>query len=496
MLLLSRAFFICCVTLLTRPTDQTQLLNELIAIARKLNTKNDISMYSSQYVLDLVESNLGDGLIMDTLPTPGGTPVLSVDTLAEIVSACRSVTIDEHKLIVYFTPIFEAILLEVESPYVLVNSEEYKWLPQHNLDGIHDLKPDMFVVLRGMYQTRKEPNPLSLQEFRRTVFGDANAFRFGVPMIKFLDAIKLIVEWKVRISPKDRALMYLYLLHLSRETPNLVRRGLLCDSRGFFAIRCLGGIQQVQFFDWTRNGSKDILKEWFAIDRFASPWIVLLDRACTLLNAGLHQEDAFLGGGAFGKVFRVQHDNEIRALKIVLSANPLHPPTLISTAVAAEFRSITEPSIFPEDAAYIVHGVPNSLHAFEWDIAGDTRLLGYAYLLAECGFPLDAKRKDDVRAAFQALSCIHALRHFHGDARIANAIAIIDGDGNQVVKWIDFMQYSHLEATATQIRWDLNKLAESVEKRGFEADDALLHRYMEDPRNHVLDIFTTMWVSA
>jgi hypothetical protein len=465
--------------------------------AKRARTENDISKMQPSYLLTTAECGLAVGL--DAVPREGGTSVLSIEVLENIVlAAMTDGRIDEHKLIVYFTPILDDILQTVnpDSSCMIVNSEEYKWLKQHDLAPSHDLKPDLCVVYQNMYMEKPESNPQSLRDFRAAYRAGVRdyEFIFGVPLFQFSDSIKLVIEWKGNITPLDRATIYSYLLHLARDSPLIIFRGLLCDSNGFFAVECCGGnIRFVQYYCWTVPGSLDKLRELFAIDTSVSPWITLLRKSCDQLNVRLASAPVFLGGGGFGRVFKVyDNDGSVRALKIILSTKFEYSPNQIASASLTEFNTLC--TGFPVEAQFLVHAIKDTFFSFEHMVGGILTKLGHAYLLRECGLPLDVTSEIDVGGAFGALSGIHGLGRYHGDARIDNAISVVLEAGVRAVKWVDFMQHG-MDATRADIECDLAKLVGSIKRRPFSEviTRAMLDSYHQNPLNKWEPIFRAVW---
>ncbi|KAL3670689.1 hypothetical protein V7S43_003877 [Phytophthora oleae] len=76
---------------------------------------------------------------------------------------------------------------------------------------------------------------------------------------------------------------------------------------------------------WVNMGSKTLFQN-FITDNI-SPWVTHLSNACSSLNVDVVEGDAFLGRGAFGRVFKVTgQDQEVYALKVVekCSVDRLH----------------------------------------------------------------------------------------------------------------------------------------------------------------------------
>ncbi|EGZ14876.1 hypothetical protein PHYSODRAFT_301661 [Phytophthora sojae] len=72
---------------------------------------------------------------------------------------------------------------------------------------------------------------------------------------------------------------------------------------------------KVQTAKWVDKGSRELLRS-FMMDN-TSPWVDRLNSICSSLGVDVVEGDAFLGRGAFGRVFKVTRQGQEFALKIV-----------------------------------------------------------------------------------------------------------------------------------------------------------------------------------
>jgi hypothetical protein len=423
---------------------------------RAYKPKEHLLEASNTYLVKGVESSIE----IEAIPsTAGAQPFLDEKTLRTIISDSTIAKptgnkLDEHRLIVCFTPFLCQILNEVNNDAVVINSEEYQWLKQCGTSKEHDLKPDLVIVFRHLYESKPEPETVGLNEFRATInaryWKNAVKYVFGIPLWDFLDSIQVIIEWKSNTTPADNATMYRYLMHLSSASPDIVFRGLLCDAMGFIYVESISvEIRCIKKMSWLAPGSKDFLKKVFSKEsKLNSKWIKLLQLSLTEMQMDVVK---FLGGGSFGRVFHVKNKkNCAYALKIILTDRS--DGNVIAACCGVEYAAMS-PDL-PASGS-IVNSVPGTFRS----IAFGKEILGMSYLLEEIGTPLDKKKCYDILLAFTALSALHSARRYHGDARIENAVKT----NARTVKWIDFMQHLPNESNlAIKIKTDIEIFKKSL----------------------------------
>lgn len=91
---------------------------------------------------------------------------------------------------------------------------------------------------------------------------------------------------------------------------------ILFDRRSFWLIKSYKtDVVKVQNAVWVNKGSKSIFRKFITTNM--CPWVVRLTCAYALLGVDVVEDHAFLGRGAYGRVFKViGHDGEVFALKI------------------------------------------------------------------------------------------------------------------------------------------------------------------------------------
>jgi hypothetical protein len=199
----------------------------------------------------------------------------------------------------FITPFFNNVLAERDM--VFINSERYQWLCQSPLVSKHtDLKPDGFATHRGMFRSKPEPDD---------GVDRPNGFRFGIAEQDLLDCI-ILFESKLTITDAAFGQVVRYLQNLVSAS------AILFDRRSFWLIKSHERVvTKVVKAMWVHKGSKPLFCNFIQDNK--SPWITRLTDACNSLNVQVIEGDAFLGRGAFGRVFKVIRGEKILALKIV-----------------------------------------------------------------------------------------------------------------------------------------------------------------------------------
>jgi hypothetical protein len=260
-------------------------------------------------------------------------------------------------------------------------------------------------------------------------------YTFGSPIWELRD-IYVVWEFKWRISPADRGTAYNYLVNLSRDDAYNTYYVLLCDNEHFLIITAKNSTvsSRVDTYAWSTLGAVEALQ---GVLSHRNARVRLVQKLCADLRVTVC---GFLGAGATGRCFSVRtEDGELRALKAVLTC---HRDSKYECAngealAVGEFTKLEvlaaelEPEPLP-----VVRAVSGSLSRARHDGV----LLGVGYLMHDVGksmLPLPNMKigLDVVKILFTTLSVLHRRGHYHGDARIRNAIFIL---GRQVV-WIDFV---------------------------------------------------------
>ncbi|RMX68203.1 hypothetical protein DD238_007068 [Peronospora effusa] len=193
----------------------------------------------------------------------------------------------------------------------------------------------------------------------------------------------------------------------------------------------------IQKAKWVDKGSKSLFQNFICEN--TSPWVAYLTNACEALDVNVVEGDAFLGRGAYGRVFKVTgQDGKIFALKIVTDVRRLRRER--QALLMAERTGLTIKPI-GEVTATMESG---------------------ALLLCPVGKPLPRPTtREKVRSLFYMLWQLHANNLAHGDPRVPNVILI-----EEKTLWIDLVEAEI--ATPFSKRLDAEILTRSILRLPYE----------------------------
>ena len=349
-------------------------------------------------------SRLDDEVLDGSLPA-----VLNDDSLQQL-----SQLTNEHQVVAFFTRVFERILHQISIE--VVNSEEYPWLVTTSNDSRFNQKPDNIFCHCAVYSNRKpfSTDDAELVSLRRPTD------KYGVLADWVLrDSIDAIGEAKVEINNAAFGEVINYARHVCyRADAPKHTKILLYDKREFWMVRAtLGEISSVEICPWACPGSVNVLVGFFQQGR--SPWVLLLLEACRHWKLQV-ENNAYLGKGTFGRVFKVTSRGDggrkaFKALKLVLPGDN----GACNLDLFREKESL-------ERAAKVLPNAVARVDGF-FDFGG----MGAALLLADIGTKVPQKQW---RKVYETLGALHQKNVVHGDPRLANAISMV----GQGIRWIDF----------------------------------------------------------
>ncbi|GMF33009.1 unnamed protein product [Phytophthora lilii] len=395
------------------------------------------------------------GCVSNAEETVGADPFWSVEVQAQVDCIQREDAFDA-----FITPYFSNALDSHD--VVFVNSELYKWLPQSTYGNSNAaLKPDGFVTHRGMYHMEPEPND--------DVSRVGNSFRFGKADKALFDCLVLFessITNHLGWAPFGQVVRYMQ--HLF---PRGLGSTVLFNRTTFWLINSINGVVVRGITaTWVMEGSKALFRDF--ITKNLSPWVTRLTAACSALNVEVVEGDAFLGRGAFGRVFKVKRkgqDGDVLALKIV------------------EMSSVGR--LFQEEDA-LVRAQHTGLTIRRVGTA--TGLSdGAAMLLSPVGEPLSyPTTSQEVKALFDMLWQLHSAGVAHGDPRVPNVIV---KDGQRL--WIDLVEWWGASPSLL-MQNDARILTQSI-LHGFPEDspdlelEALINEYGARPTRANLDLLAS-----
>ncbi|KAL3664473.1 hypothetical protein V7S43_010793 [Phytophthora oleae] len=320
----------------------------------------------------------------------------------------------------FITPFFSNVLHSCGM--VFVNSERYQWLSQSTLVTKNtDLKPDGFATHRGMFRAKPVPDD-GVQR--------PNGFRFGVAEEELFDCL-ILFESKLTITDAAFGQVVRYLQNLC---PEASASAILFDRRSFWLIKSHKSVVvKVQKAMWVNKGSKSLFQNF--ITNNISPWVAYLANACSSLGVDVVEGDAFLGRGAYGRVFKVTgQGQEVFALKIVEKCSVGRLYREEKALAKAHHTGLTISSVgelieTPDSAALLLFPVGESL-------------------------PQPTTRQE-VRNFFGLLWQLHANGLVHGDPRVPNMILT-----EEKPLWIDLVEV--MGASPTLKQFDAEILTRSI----------------------------------
>ena len=337
----------------------------------------------------------------------------NVATSADEKTAIRN----ESYLCWQMTPCLQALF---EDFGVVVNSEDHKWVQTYSKAKQNYMKPDFFVALRGLMVEQASSGLSYIKDLR-----GSTTYDFGTMVWEVRDCMRVLVEFKNKLAPEHFGKLIIYLQHLSRDSPGCMYYGMLCDDTDIILASCCDSVVCSRYdLKWTTPGSQSFVRS------FVSPqnrWMQLLDLSMSQLRVQLEGDNAFLGMGRNGRVFRVLREGKVYALKIVLTPNDcdglVHSAFAEHKTLGRLKRNNLPVVTVLDDEACAVYG------------NDDEHCVGVCYLMEEVGTPITVQGVDELTAVFQLLLALHCQNEFHGDPRLSNIIA---SEGRLL--WIDFFK--------------------------------------------------------
>jgi len=320
-------------------------------------------------------------------------------------------------------------------PLVLVNSEQRTWLDHlRPVTAKFHLKPDLFVSWE----------PFVRFEAAKGGQGTGDEYLFGGladPALQRDGCVPIILEGKhVPLGNVEFADMVVY----HGQLPGLVH-GVLFNATHFMLTKAVSGrIFHVTKGRWTQGGTRQLLQKHFADALNNPPLIVeVLGKLLAKLNLITMRRDnsAFLGAGAFGRVFLVREpEGSVRALKVVATEST-------SISLVDDFNALDLAATLD---APVVNVVQDSLRMHDKFCGG--------YAMKHVGTPFKTLTKDVLLRIFSSLLALHKAGILHGDARLPNVVNVDDSP-----RWVDLVNshFSH-QSFPAHARADMRTLAASV----------------------------------
>ena len=405
-------------------------------------------------------------------PREGGTCALSNDESTTLVALAKA----EHEagVVAYLTDRLRRLCLPTLGPadpfrLMLINSEALPWLVPPSSPAHGDLrqKPDHFMSWAPFI------------EFRGN--GEATGVLGGYSLQQ-LGCVAAIFEAKCdRLTESHFGELCGY--HTCIQRGSVL--GMLFGPTSFQLYKSIN-TNPVSLLkgDWTTPGSAEAIHSFFlGVDE---PPLLLLLRALTRelgvqpIHVGGH---CYLGSGASGHVFTVGDPDHPRALKVVLTNDPLNV-----------VREYTQLEMAATRGAPVVRPVRGSLRS---DVAVERGVVGCGYMLEAVGQPFVINSSARCTAALESLASIHRLGIIHGDARLPNLLSVGE---DKAPAWIDARTFVDCgESVNLLMARDMRTFARSILRLESTAatlptavDDTLMH-YDAHERGSVVALADAVW---
>lgn len=344
------------------------------------------SLYGEELLQKAAEE---PSIISDFKPTEG-------DAMFENVFTCSGSS-GERQLVMNVYSRIQEVLGDLR----LVSSEDQPWLSPDSLDSTHNQKPDL-ICLHKAYVLYK---------------GTRNNVPSGVPADRRFYGNVSIIDFKVSPTPKAFGEFAIHVRYLHDEIKKngtckdpIENRGALAHNEGIWLVRFQNWTpRQIIKVKWNDAGSAQTLHFFFnRLDETGT----VLDAVCERLGCKISVtpkagDQAFLGAGGTGKVFRVQHGMQTRAVKIVVG----HEKVKLLRYEVACLKHVEILKVAVRVLDYL-------------EVEKDDVVIGAGFLMEPVATPISKVRKpaEYFYHALRALCKIHAAGSFHGDPRMQNIL--------------------------------------------------------------------------
>ncbi len=381
-------------------------------------------------------------------------------TEAERDAAHASILPDKHErhLVAHMTPIFlERLMSSLPNDYVLVNSEEYPWIPPSSDLKINYTAPDHFV------------SPHYLVRFRPPYNNAPNNGEYGTfPVFTARRSLVAIGHATKKLDNKGEGEFMQFLEAISfSSTPHeiIVARGFVYDWETCSLMTAINGnITQITTVKWVTPGSYALVRNYFR--HYEKEWHECLQMACTAMGVSVPRYSTIngtcgqcvLGVGDSGRVFLVQRGEQHLALKLVLGED-------CCNELASEFELIG--GLPAEVQTSVVGVVADSLWTGSLPRQNQDPLPAAAFLMSTIGIPFlhPSEVTDEYGPLIlESLSDLHASNICHSDARYKNVVRLEDAGPPKRVefRWIDLRTCGR--ASAFKFVSDLTTFFQSIDR--------------------------------
>eukprot|EP00301_Raphidiophrys_heterophryoidea_P008352 c13113_g1_i1.p1 GENE.c13113_g1_i1~~c13113_g1_i1.p1 ORF type:complete len:423 (-),score=62.79 c13113_g1_i1:225-1493(-) len=374
------------------------------------------------------------------------------------------------KLVVDSEKEFDALVAEhlqrLFDPWIVFNGEEFKWIDTKGAKSNFQ-KTDFNICHPALIQ-RKDPPSCAFRPKVTMIRGQAEEkdkpLLYGIPAHWGLRDAVIVLESKLPTKLKEGlGEMVTYLFHLSLEPcidedrPH--RFGMVLSCNEFYLVEAeKATIIRLFKGKWDTPGCGTAIRDFFFPHNSmgAYPrWLRDAEWLCKEMNVDFALDSsspAFLGMGAYGRVFRVKSKEKEMALKVATSKKYLD--------LAGQYYSLIDAKAKNANVVSV-----HTLVQLSNGAAG--------YLIEEVGAPV-RKQQISVSEFLGAMRNLHSVGCVHGDCRLSNLIRYQDK-----LLWIDFKGTKAFQI-ATVVD-DVQHLIQSLRKR--TVDQKVVNDYASDVNN-------------
>ena len=414
------------------------------------------------------ESERGTTLLLycskrDTLAPSSEPPLLTPAELNDLHERLQDGK--ENAWVALVTRCLAALVSEASPSYVLVNSELIPWIHTPAEQPQFFQKPDLFACHRAALVVQSPPQ-VTRQSAASTqlaaTFRD-DSFVFGKCAWPLRTGVLCLFEAKLKIRLNhDVGEVFPKVQNLLRDTPLATAKCCLFDTQQLYLLEfTLTALLSLRSFAWTEFGSRAALSA-FLLPSVKPVWLRVLDGVCAQLRVAVTPENAYLGHGATGLVFRVRPDGvgassaggAVQALKISRDATHIDSIALevFKTRAVREcaLRSVSDAlsalPTAPSDAKLVLD-------------VDSTQKLGAGFTFGPVGVSVASEQRSYALwlEVVAALLLLHRMGEVHGDPRLPNLLRVEE----RRLVWIDLRESEAAESPSHAYELDVQKCAAS-----------------------------------
>jgi len=341
---------------------------------------------------------------------------------------------------------------------VLVNCEEYGWIPQRSASRVCEfICPDLLVAPLCAMEMKPAYNNAPCQN---ELYGVLKSFSLR-------RCVAMVMDGKVVITDEGLGNFKKYLEHLSCADGygELEMKGFMFDAERGVMMKAFGGhIMEIREFGFNEPGGEEYFRQFFSNCQGKDEFFRQAAHVC------FGDQLDIIGQGAIGRVFE-RRDGAVA--KVVYGEDNV-------IKLQREYDYLTNLAIHPsyqQFSNFVAHALPNSFCVFEDATIG-------VFSMTPIGKPMksiDDFRKKDVIAILRILFLLHSNHIFHGDARFQNVVK----QNNNFV-WVDFALAHTTPGGWVYAEKDVKAFLQSIDL--YYSNSQLVDQYMKALTHQCQDI--------